>query len=152
MEIRHARPEEAQELVELQRRASLVGEEYREQLLAHPDAIALPEGAIAEGRVRIAVDESGRRLGFSVVEPGGDEWELDGLFAEPDHWRRGVGRGLVEDVTARARERGARALTVTANPRALGFYERLGFRAEGEVPTRFGPGLRMRLEFQAACP
>jgi RimJ/RimL family protein N-acetyltransferase len=35
------------------------------------------------------------------------------------------------------------ALTVIANPRARGFYEKCGFKVEGEVQTRFGPGLRM---------
>ncbi len=147
MEIRDARDDEAGALVELQRRASLVWKEYRGQLLAHPDAIALPDGAIANGQVRVAVDETGRTLGFSVVAPAGDgAWELDGLFVEPDGWHRGVGRALVADLMARARDLGARSVQVTANPRALGFYERVGFRREGEVATRFGPGQRMRLD------
>lgn len=145
--IRDAHAHEASALVELQRRASLVWEEYREPLLANPEVIAVPAGAIAAGRVRVAVDDEGRRLGFSVVEPAGDQGgELDGLFVEPGIWGLGVGRSLMDDVTARARERGVRWVTVTANPRALGFYERVGFRSEGEVATRFGPGRRMRLD------
>jgi len=35
---------------------------------------------------------------------------------------------------------------VTANPRALGFYERLGFRITGEAPTRFATAPRLRLD------
>ena len=42
--LRLARPEEHDELEELQRRASLELPEYRDQLLDNPDAIYLPEG------------------------------------------------------------------------------------------------------------
>ena len=65
--IRDALPPEAAALAALQRRSSDVWEEYRAALAANPDAIEPPSQAIAEGRVRVAVDASQRRLGFSVV-------------------------------------------------------------------------------------
>ena len=52
--------------------------------------------------------------------------ELDGLFVEPELMGRGIGRELVADVIARSE--GAMRLNVTANPCAVGFYEKLGFR------------------------
>jgi ribosomal protein S18 acetylase RimI-like enzyme len=146
-QIRDARPDEASALEALQRRSSDLWEEYRAQLAAHPDAIEPPHRAIAEGRVRVAVGATGRRLGFSVVQQVRDgRCELDDLFVEPDSTGSGVGRLLVEDVAARAAEEGASHVDVIANPNAVGFYERLGFRVTGEVPTRFGPGVRMSLE------
>ena len=54
--IRDARPDEASALEALQRRSSDVWEEYRAQLAANPDAIEPPHQAIADGRVRVAVD------------------------------------------------------------------------------------------------
>jgi ribosomal protein S18 acetylase RimI-like enzyme len=139
-------PEEASALAALQRRSADVWEQYRASLAANPDAIAPPHQAIAEGRVRVAVDASQRRLGFSVVLPvEGGRCELDDLFVEPEWMRLGVGRLLVDDVASRAAAAGARCVEVIANPNALGFYERVGFRITGEVPTRFGPGIRMRL-------
>ena len=42
-----------------------------------------------------------------------------------------------------------REIGVTAEPRAAAFYERLGFTRGEEVPTRFGPAVRMRLEVGA---
>ena len=42
LSLRLARPQELEALEELQRRASLELSEYREQLLANPDAIHLP--------------------------------------------------------------------------------------------------------------
>src|SRR5262245_23535816 len=144
--IRDALPDEASALEALQRRASDVWEEYRAQLAAHPDAIAPPHRAIAEGRVRVAADASGRPLGFSVVQPVEDgRCELDDLFVEPDWMRRGVGRLLVDDVGARAAAAGASYVDVIANPNALGFYSRLGFEETGAASTRFGSARRMTL-------
>jgi GNAT superfamily N-acetyltransferase len=145
--IRDALPEEAGALEALQRRSSDVWEEYRALLAANPDAIEPPRQAIAEGRVRVAVDASQRRLGFSVVKQVEDgRCELDDLFVEPDSMRRGVGRLLVDDVASRAGAAGASHLDVIANPNALGFHEAVGFRATGEAPTRFGLGVRMSLD------
>jgi len=144
--IRDALPDEAAALEALQRRSSDVWEEYRAQLAANPDAIEPPHQAIAEGRVRVAVDASQRRLGFSVVQPvEAGRCELDDLFVEPESMRLGVGRLLVDDVASRAAAAGAAYVDVIANPNAMGFYERVGFETTGDVPTRFGRGVRMSL-------
>jgi ribosomal protein S18 acetylase RimI-like enzyme len=58
----------------------------------------------------------------------------------------GVGRLLVEDVARRALAAGANRVEVTANPRAVSFYERLGFRVTGEATTRFARAPRMSLD------
>src|SRR5580765_3012899 len=135
--LRLARPEELEELEDLQRRASLELPEYRDQLLANPDAIHLPPAQIANGQVIVA-EIDGEVVGFAAVVGG----ELDGLFVEPDLWGGGIGRVLVDAATHEARNRGL-ALKVIANPRARRFCENCGFSVEGEEQTRFGPGLRM---------
>ena len=135
--VRLARIEERQGLEDLQRRASLANEQDRPHLEAHPDAIDLPAEQIANGEVFVA--EFGERVaGFAALIGG----ELDGLFVEPELWRRGIGGALVAHAAHLARQRGL-ALTVTANPVALEFYQRCGFSIEGETQTRFGPGVRM---------
>jgi GNAT superfamily N-acetyltransferase len=139
---------EASVLEGLQRRSSDVWEQYREALAAHPDAIELPQTFIDREWVRVAVDDQGAPIGFSVVIPGdGRVHELDGLFVEPDRMLRGVGRALVEDAAARAAVQGAEYLEVTAGP-AQGFYERVGFYRVDIAQTRFGPAVRMRRELQ----
>jgi GNAT superfamily N-acetyltransferase len=135
--VRVAQPEEREALEELQRRASLALPDYRAQLEAHPDAIHLPPAQIANGQVLVA-ELGGRFAGFAAVVGG----ELDGLFVEPELWRRGVGAALVEEATHYARIRGL-TLTVIANPGAREFYEKCGFSVEGETQTRFGSALRM---------
>lgn len=135
--IRVAQPKEREELEALQWRASLANEEDRPHLEAHPDAIELPAEQVESGQVIVA-EIGGRIAGFAAVLGG----ELDGLFVEPDLWRMGVGKALVDAAILLARRRGL-SLSVTANKAALGFYERCGFTVEGEAQTRFGPALRM---------
>ena len=135
--LRLARPEEHEELEELQRRASLELEDYRDQLLANPDAIHLPPSQIANGQVIVA-ELRGEIAGFAALVGG----ELDGMFVEPDLWGGGIGRALLDAAAHEARRKGL-TLTVTANPSARGFYESCGFSVEGETRTRFGPALKM---------
>jgi GNAT superfamily N-acetyltransferase len=138
--VRDASPAERAALEELWRRAADVWEEWRADLAAHPDAIALDPALIAAGRVRVAEAPSGEVVGLSVVlAPEHGACVLDGLFVEPDAMRGGVGRALVADAAARAHAEGAERIDVIANPRATGFYERVGFVAGEPAETRFGP-------------
>lgn len=124
-------------LEELQRRASLELKEYRNQLLANPDAIHLPPAQIANGQVIVA-ELDGEVAGFAALVGG----ELDGLFVEPNLWGGGIGRTLIDAAAHEARRKGL-TLTVIANPSARRFYESCGFGIEGETQTRFGPALKM---------
>ena len=142
LRIRRALPDERLDLEALQRRASMALPEYREDLLAHPDAIAVPAEHIARGEVVVA-ELDGRIAGFAVIVEGDGKAELDGLFVEPELWRRGIGSALVEEAVHEARRRGFSLMTVVAGPAARDFYLRCGFAVEGETETRFGPALRM---------
>ena len=142
MLLRLARIEELGELEDLQRRASLALDEDREALLSHPDAIALPAAHIERGDALVA-ELDGRIAGFAVLLDRDDSAEVDGLFVEPDLWRRGIGTALVEEAIHRARSRGLSLLTVVAGPSAKEFYKACGFTVEGAAETRFGPALRM---------
>ena len=140
--IRFGRPDERGPLEELQRRASLMWDEYRPYLLANPDVIELPLAQLQENRVRV-VQVQGRLAGFSAVLPRDGFHELDGLFVEPALWGRGLGRALIADALALVRADGAQALETVANPRAEGFYDKVGFRIIGRAQTQFGPANRM---------
>jgi GNAT superfamily N-acetyltransferase len=135
--LRLARPEEHDHLEALQWRASFELKEYREQLMANPDAIHLPPAQIANGQVTVA-EFDGDIAGFAAVVGA----ELDGLFVEPDLWGGGIGRALINAAAHQARQKGL-TLTVIAAPAARRFYESCGFSVEGEAQTRFGPALRM---------
>lgn len=141
LRIRCAAAHEHGALEDLQRRASLADGRYREQLEAHPDAMSIPPEQVARGQVLVA-EAAGTIVGLAVVIVGETTAELDGLFVDPAHWRRGIGTALADAATHAARREG-RSLAVIAGHAARGFYVRCGFSVEGEATTRFGPALRM---------
>ncbi|HEX7795655.1 MAG TPA: GNAT family N-acetyltransferase [Vicinamibacterales bacterium] len=142
--IRPARPDERAMLESLQWRASLNNPGDRDALLANPDAIELPLEQIANGDVFVA-ESDGVVVGFAAVVPRPDGGaELDALFVEPQLWKRGIGRQLVDRVADVARARAAGFLHVIGNPHAEGFYVSCGFQVTGTIDTRFGSGLAMR--------
>ena len=144
--IRLAGAHERAHLEGLQWRASLANPGDRAALLAHPDAVALPPEHIAGGHVFVA-ERLGAVLGFATVLARDDgDAELDALFVDPNVWKHGVGRRLVDYCAAVAKLRAARFLHVVGNPHAEGFYLACGFRATGTVTTRFGSAMAMQRE------
>lgn len=143
-EIRCAEPSEWEALTALHRRSSWIWEEDRPHLEAHPEVFGVDPYALADGRVRVAIDGGGTTLGFATVAPRPDEaCELVDLFVEPESMRLGVGAALVEDAAARAARAGHQRMTVIAAERLLPFYERLGFSVSEKVQTQFAPALRL---------
>lgn len=148
LEIRTADLGERGRLEQLQLRASLVWARDREALRSHPDAVAIGSSAIEEGRVRV-LERDGEVLGFSERSRlSAREWELEGLFVDPEALRSGHGTRLLIDLYELAHDEGVRWISVTANPGAVPFYEARGFERRGEVRTRFGPALRMRVDLR----
>ena len=142
--VRPADVGEREQLVAIQWRASLNNPGDRDALLAHPDAIELPVEQIRESGVFVA-DVAGSIVGFAAILPRPDgNSELDALFVEPDSWRQGIGRALVEHCAAAARSAGAQVLHVIGNPHAKKFYLTCGFEIAGTQKTRFGEGLLMQ--------
>ena len=140
--IRHAVSTDAGELGEVYRRSSLSNEGDRAALLSHPEALEFCDLAVRERRVRVAVVDD-RIVGFVTLLATGQIGELEDLFVDPDWMLHGIGRTLVLDAFETAREQGLMRIEVTANPHALGFYEKVGFVTNGMTQTRFGPGHRM---------
>jgi N-acetylglutamate synthase-like GNAT family acetyltransferase len=131
----------------LQWRASLRNINDRAALLANADAILLPAQQILDGQVFVA-EQAKQIKGFSAVVPRIDgDFELDGLFVEPECWRKGIGRALVHHASEVASMSGAKHLHVVGNPHAAHFYTACGFEVIGVAETRFGSGLLMRKAF-----
>ena len=77
----------------------------------------------------VVCDSQMRPIGFS----GLDGAKLEALFIDPDYFRRGAGRLLIEHARQR---KGALTIDVNEqNPDALRFYESCGFRVVGRSPT-----------------
>ena len=141
--IRLADTSERKFLEALQWRSSLSNEGDRSALLANPDAIALPLNQIENGLVFVAEGVDCIK-GFAAIllRTDGDV-ELDALFVEPEYWKQGIGRALVEHCAAVAVAKGASCLHVTGNTHAEGFYVSCSFNMVGTKDTQFGVGLLM---------
>lgn len=143
MKLRIATPADGAALNRIKREASLVADEYRQALLAHPDLLRVPEDQLRAGAVLLA--EHGRDIvGFAAVGRREDGIELEGLFVAPSHWRRGVGRRLVQGAATEFGGDAPVAVHVVASPDAVAFYQACGFDVVSDTTTRFGPAIVMR--------
>ena len=104
----------------------------------------------------LVAEHEGRVVGFLIHGPTRDARAASGtgeiwvLYVDPEHWRSGVGRRLVEraivELAAAGYQR-ASVWTLGESPRNLSFYEALGFRRDGATQRReaFGRTLEVRL-------
>lgn len=96
-----------------------------------------------DGRLWVAVQESGRAVGFALAEVADGEAYLTEVDVDPEHARRGLGTRLVAAVTEWAEDEGfAWLLLVTFRhlPWNAPFYRKLGFVPVPE--DAIGPELR----------
>ena len=103
-------------------------------------SLTVEEEAIAEGRVLVAADGSGRTVGTVSVGRDGCDAELALMFVEPSAIGGGTGRLLFEAAVALARELGYRRMTILADVNAAPFYERMGDRFLRNEPSDAIPG------------
>lgn len=106
------------------------------------EGLAVKPGEIAAGDVWVAIDTDGEPAGVVSLAPGADANTLDlgKLFIEPGRLRAGIGRALLEHAVAEAWRRGAKRLTILADPNAAGFYEGHGAVLVGKAPSDAIPG------------
>jgi GNAT superfamily N-acetyltransferase len=128
------------------RRASLSNPRDRDRLLAHPEYLVLEPDGLAEGRTCVA-EEDGTVVGFATWADADADGavELVDLFVDPEWMRRGIATALVNRIVEVLRSRGARNLSVIANPDALGFYRSAGFVDDGVAETALSLAPRMLL-------
>ena len=141
MILRAARAEEAAILTALCARSKRHWG-YDDDFMARcAESLAVPDGAIARGDVRVAVDADGRPLGTAQLSlPFDDAIELDKLFVDPPAIGHGVGAALLRWAMDESRARGATRLVILADPHAAPFYEKMGARFLRMAPSDAIPG------------
>jgi len=77
----------------------------------------------------VVAEDAGKAIGTGRLLPDGHI----GRMAVLESWRRqGVGSALLEALLRLAHDRGIRRVRLSAQSRAVGFYQRHGFVAEGQ--------------------
>ena len=146
LDIRLARPDDRQDLIELLWRASLAWDVVRQDLLDNPELIDIDPEMIARNQIFVA-ERAGRIVGFATIVPRenndgegeGNDAELEGIFVEPADWRKGIGMALLHQIEREAQAWGANRLHVVASPNVEGFYLAAGFIQTAEQQMPFGP-------------
>lgn len=85
-------------------------------------------------------------VGFALMRMAADEAELLTIAVAPAHWRRGIGRTLLDAIVGASRASGARALFLEVaadNGAARALYDQAGFgvvgRRQGYYRRAAGP-------------
>ncbi|GHJ15638.1 GNAT family N-acetyltransferase [Micromonospora sp. AKA38] len=151
-----SRSARADELTGIQRIEVASGAPFREigmHLVA--DMPPLPLDALAAGqragRLRVAVDAADRPIAFALVDLVDGAAHVQQLSVDPAYARRGIGRGLLDEVAGWAAAEGWPALTLTtfrSVPWNAPYYARCGFRELAEA--ELSPGLAGFLAAEAA--
>ncbi|MGK5558104.1 N-acetyltransferase family protein [Actinomadura kijaniata] len=94
----------------------------------------------------LVAERDGRVVGYAKLAApypfpsGAHVRSIHGLAVDPGERGRGIGRALMEAACDRAREQGARRITLRVlggNDPARRLYESLGFNVEGVLPGEF---------------
>jgi predicted GNAT family N-acyltransferase len=95
--------------------------------------------------------EDGVALGSARMLVRGETGKIGRVCVVASARGRGIGAALIRAAVARFRDMGLRRVVLGAQVHALGFYEALGFCAQGEVYDDAGiPHRDMVLQIQAA--
>jgi GNAT superfamily N-acetyltransferase len=120
---------------------------YRESYTpeAFLDTVLTPEtfrSRLAEMSVFVATDASGQVVGTIACKVlQGGEGHLRGMAVRPEWQGSGVSSCLLERAEDELRKAGCKTITLdTTEPlkRAVGFYEKNGFRPTGKIERFFG--------------
>ncbi|WP_425833682.1 GNAT family N-acetyltransferase [Streptomyces fractus] len=139
--LRPARPDEAARLSALALRSKAHWGYDEAFMAACVDELTLHPSEVVRRRTTVAEDpETARLLGLATLEGAPPTGELGLMFVDPDAMGLGVGRLLFEHVRDTAREARFGTVSWAADPNAVPFYEAMGARHAGVIPSGSIPG------------
>lgn len=106
---------------------------YSEKELEAWAAVIRParyEEAIKKGAFFVAV-EGERIIGFGNLNQ--ERGEIEAVYVDPDHVRRGVGMEILQNLEDVARDSGLTSLRLIASLNAVPFYQNGGFKSEQQT-------------------
>jgi predicted N-acetyltransferase YhbS len=132
MVIRPASPDEAAKLTEIAVEAKQywgyapeVMESWHSTLTLQSMHIDLAPPMVAE--------ENGEVVGFYQLIADGDKMELEHMWVKPEHMNKGIGKQLIAHAITTAKSKGAKRISIDADPNATAFYLSCGAYRVGEM-------------------
>ncbi len=146
IDIRRARPEEADWLTEIACRAKAHWGYSAEQIAAwRPAFLTIGSDYIKRHSVWVAEDDEGGAVAFAALEQEAAGAVLEHLWVLPEHIGRGIGSRLFHRIAGLAGE-----FAFTSDPQAEGFYLKLGARLIGEVESAHQDRMLSRFLYKSA--
>ena len=137
--LRDARQSELSSLSDLCLRSKAVWGYDEAFLAACRDELTLDPDELLSTCLQVA-ERNSSVVGLAQVKVTGTDADLLKLFVEPALLGSGVGRLLFTWARIYAQGLGAARMTIEADPGAAPFYERMGARYAGVVPSHSIPG------------
>jgi putative acetyltransferase len=141
MQVRPARPEDAQDILDLHVVSiRAFGPDAYEKTQVEAWA-TLPDDApgypIGEpGEYYVVAERDGEVVGFGHLKEEADEYDteaaIEAVYVHPDVAREGVGSAMLAHLEGYARGRGFERLGLLSSLNAVGFYEASGWERVGE--------------------
>ncbi|WP_076866990.1 GNAT family N-acetyltransferase [Bradyrhizobium mercantei] len=102
---------------------------------------------IAAGLVFVAEGDDGVLQGWVSMRPTGFGGLvlLEGIFVDPAHARRGVGRRLFSVAVELSRKLAGNVILIYSSPSSVDFYARLGANRIGATPFVFSPDVQLMM-------
>lgn len=135
VQLRPARPDEADSLSELCARSKAVwgyDEAFMKAVTPH---LRVRDEAIRAGCATVAESDQGEVLGVCQIDPGSKHGTLDLLFISPTAIGLGVGKLLFEHAKDLLRARGETVMTILSDPYAEQAYLHMGAKRVAMRPS-----------------
>ncbi|TNE68216.1 MAG: N-acetyltransferase [Bacteroidetes bacterium] len=150
MEIRPAKPADAETLTVITRRSKAHWGYSPEQLEDWADELTISPAYIRQHTVFCGLLDENVVAYYSLHGPEGERCKLENLFVLPEYIGRGLGARLLEHATAQAATLQASILWLESDPHATGFYQKNGFVPVGQkpssIPGRFLPVMERKVK------
>ena len=134
MAIRPAKPDEAAKLSDIAQEAKRHWDYPEETMDSWHSTMTLQSMHIDLSPPWVA-DDNGDIVGFYQLIADGDRMELEHLWVKPQHLQQGIGKQLLAHAVATAKSRGAKKITIDADPNATAFYLSCGAYRVGDMPS-----------------
>ena len=113
----------------------VLSKEYPKKIIDYFCSVNSPAGLLRRAKKRqyyVGV-EGDRILGLAGLQDG----DVKTMFVNPRHHKRGVAKKIIDHITAVARKKKLKKLTVTSTYYAEGFYKKCGFKIIKRVKENY---------------
>jgi len=132
MVIRPAKPDEAAMLSEIAMEAKRYWDYPPEVMDTWHSTLTL-EAMHIDLSPPFVAEENSEVVGFYQLIADGDSVELEHMWVKPQHMNRGIGKQLIAHAISSAKARGAKKMSIDADPNATAFYLSCGAYRVGEM-------------------